>query len=333
MMLITPTDVAYRNGDFGLISGWVLDEKTIHWHRVRKSLVDPVWVDFMYLKDLKKYAKSYNRILYFVKQHEHPCVNYPFSSKEQIYHLLANGGNSRPACLPDTSFVESVADIKTALRHQTVIWLKPIRGSGGRNIVRIEKRGHGRYHLFSPRLNTKNLNRSVASGQFHRFLRQTLRKRQYLLQEELALPEMPDGRKIDVRVTVSRDSVGDWVVTATTLRIGKQGQWVTNHHAGGQFLSVQSKRAPSVLRLAKLNVHDMRRCEVAAVRVARILQKHTENLGFLGIDVAPIDECCYVYDCNTKPGRDILTNSEIWLMMKRLSAFLDYLVRQRYGRP
>ncbi|WAH36128.1 YheC/YheD family protein [Alicyclobacillus dauci] len=329
MVVVTPYDIAYRHGIPVTADGWQLDVLTSDWKRIKANIDRPVWIDFMYLQDLKRHRLAYRRLKTAITRSGQPCSNPSFPGKDHVYRRLAKK-SLKPACIPETQTAESVNDILQTLNKKSVVWLKPTRGSGGRNIVRIAVMKNGLILLQSDFYHGKQLHQTVKHAHLVRFLRSMLANKAYMIQEEVDLPRTKDGRRIDVRVTVQRDDGGQWCVTATTIRRSAAGALVTNFHGGGTFTSMASPNVDALLSGAGITRPDIKRAELAAIRVAKALQSDNPTLAFLGIDVAPGPSCCYVYDCNTKPGRDILTDAEVRLMMQRLAGFAAFIQRTRY---
>lgn len=284
-------------------------------------LANPIWVDFMYLRDLGTHRRQYRKLRRAIHNSGRPIVNPVLPGKDVVYSILSHAA-LEPGRIPATKPAMAVDDVHSFLDSHKIGWLKPMVGSGGQNIIRIERHGEDKFLVHSDRLQNRRYVRLCTSRQLQRLIGRQLKLRKYLIQEEVNLPQLQDGHRIDFRVTVQRTEEGLWAVTATTLRRNGHGAWVTNHHAGGRAMSWNSLTSRQWRRAANLTADDRDRVEQAALQAARALAHVYPNLAYLGVDVAPDGRHCYIYDCNSRPGRDILTNRELHIFLNRLVGFL-----------
>ncbi|MCL6452657.1 MAG: YheC/YheD family protein [Alicyclobacillus sp.] len=331
-VVVSPANVRYQRGVPWRVFGWQLNCADGEWERVAITLQQPVWLDLMYLEDIARQRTAYRRLQQQTALAGQPYVNPPLPGKDELYRLLS-GRSIAPACIPETQRVDSVQPIWSLLADHGVVWLKPTFGSGGRNIVRVTSCAPDVYRVESEMYRGRRLDQMYNAKQLKQFVDQMIRGRPYLAQEPLWLLTTDRGQPVDLRVTVQRDGAGAWRVTATTVRIGREGSLLTNAHAGGTYLSWAAPSAERVRMLSGVPLTDqeVRRAERSAIRAAGALEAHFPLLGFLGMDVTPTRECCFVYDFNTKPGRDILSDAELSLMMARHAAFAAHLQKTAYG--
>jgi hypothetical protein len=140
--------------------------------------------------------------------------------------------------------------------------------------------------------------------------------------------QLRDGGRVDFSVTVQRDETGQWTVTAITGRFGVPGSMSTNYHAGGRVQSLTQPRFETEAKLAEAGVghEDLQATSLLALRVAHCLQRQHANLTALGIDIegSAGGKRLYVYDCNSRPGRDILNDEELQAFMRSVAGFARY---------
>lgn len=315
--------------------GWVyrMDSERFWRHREVLRPTDVVVYDAMYLGDLQRQKDVYQRVHRSWIAHGYRFFNPILPAKDVLYRSLQKH-DIAPALLPKTWMGVTPEKVLRLLEVQQRVWLKPVIGSGGRNIMVLDKRSDGRYHVVAERFfGERRIDRCVSARQALELLRGALRRRSYMAQEEVPLNHTEDGRKVDFRATVVRGQGNDWRTIALTARIGASGSLLTNFHAGGKAQSLTSTNllTPS---LADGTVEDLlQHLRLGAQRVAAVLQRHSPRLGLLGVDLGTTaDGRVYVYDFNGRPGRDILRDVEIYQMMDALVDYSRWLLQSRVVR-
>ncbi|KPV42135.1 YheC/YheD family protein [Alicyclobacillus ferrooxydans] len=312
--------------------GWTSSETPgKEWRRkVSNMNRQTVIYDAMYLDDLKAYQISYPHLLKAVAKQDIPMFNPVLPSKSTLYELLTQN-RIRGGRLPRTITQVTPTRVIQILDESDRVWLKPVYGSGGRNIVMIDRLPNGRYELTAERYRGKHLHQEMDRQRLVQFIRQLTTYRQYMAQEHIELGVTREGRKVDFRVTVQRKDSGAWGVTATTARTGAAGSVLTNYHAGGRIRSLTNAHHDyHLLNSFGVTPSDLSHMNEFALRVARRLQSHYPRLGILGLDVGhtPQGEF-YVYDFNGRPGRDILTDDEVVQFMDCVAGYAKYLSNRR----
>lgn len=324
LYIVGPTDISFKDGIPEYIIGYFMNEEKTDWTKTTVRVVKPIWLDFMYLKELQRQQVTYKQLKRAIRCSGAKLLNSQPFYKNDIYRIL-NTSNLNSISIPDTKNVRHPPDIHAFLDEYQVGWLKPVNGSGGRDIIRIEQHKGNLYSIHSDSLRGRRVVKILTPTQFTQFVRHQLEKRKYVIQEEVHLPRLKNGDRLDFRVTVQRDETGLWKVTSTTLRRSGKGSVVTNYHAGGKVQSISSPGALKWFHSARLTQDDRTRVELVAVQVAQALQRKYPDLAYLGVDAAPTKTGCYIYDCNSRPGRDILTDAQVHLMIRRLIGFISFL--------
>lgn len=211
----------------------------------------------------------------------------------------------RPALtghLPETASLVSVLDLERWLDRHESVFLKPVRGSGGRGVLRVIREASGTYRV-------DGLKQAIwRRDEFAFFLKKRLGKESHLIQQGLSLLEA-EGCKIDLRVVLHRDGDRMWQPITTVPRMGATGRVVTNLAQGGQvkefgWLSEQ-------MAALGLPAPQRERLERIAVEAAAAVTEIRPTLAFLGLDLA-LDTAgrAYVLDINPRPGRKSLGPAE-----------------------
>ena len=312
--------------------GFQYDDGQHQWYQrsLNPKSEDFVVFDAMYLADLRVNRSVYQRAVAYLERHHIAYFNPAIGNKAILYRLLRTKSANVP--VPWTAVVSHPQEVIRALAERECLWFKPVIGSGGRNMLLLSNVAKKRVRVEGDRFFGRIIRREVSWSELRRLLRIALEARSYFMQENVNLRETADGRRMDLRITVQRDVKGDWRTVARTLRIGARHSVVTNFHAGGKIESCThwSPRVAQLLGTVGITKRTLEAAADVAVRAATRLGDAYPTLGLLGVDVGvDKDDKLYVYDCNSRPGRDILTNLEISKSMREVAGHAAALVAKQ----
>ncbi len=296
----------------------------------RHGLIAPSIVyDAMYLSDLKMYRRDHMHALRRLGRLSVPVFNPMLPNKTQVFKYIEASLSPNLSWIPVTKYKVDIPDIMGLLESGKKIWVKPVVGSGGRNMLQVQKVDVDTYRVIGDRFFERHVKGTVSKHELVQMLRYALRQKEYFAQQHVSLIRTQKNRPVDFRITVQRDETGAWQAVGETARVGKKGASVTNYHAGGKVLSVTrpSKEANDLFAELGMANYDMHSMIQMAISTARMLQEKFPLLGLLGIDVGrSVTGEHYVYDCNSRPGRDILTDEEVQKSMNYVAGFTKYLI-------
>jgi len=176
------------------------------------------------------------------------------------------------------------------------VYFKPVRGSGGNRIVRIERmRKHG--CRLRGRVQLKSAN---SLDYLHSRLASFAGKKLFILQKGIDLAATK-GQPFDLRVMVQKPKSGGWTTTAVFAKIGKRGKVATNYNQGGKLAYLRETLKGSGYsdkRVAETRAKLYRLGETAG----KCFDKHGGGFRELGLDVA-IDKSgrYWILETNTRP--------------------------------
>jgi hypothetical protein len=308
----------YRADDEG--SPWTCAEIPLSRHAVV--------YDAMYLSDLQLFRSSFHPLRHALHGLEVPVFNPVLPPKDTVYRALS-GRPLKGGGLPETRYDLSPNGVLQLFKSVPQWWLKPVYGSGGRNILFVQRLKPGRYLVSGERFFGQRLVGEVNRRELKRILCQAMERRRYMAQQHIPLITSRDGRKVDFRVTVQRNETGAWQITAITARLSAKGSMLTNYHAGGAVQSLTRSSEEDLAWMTRQGIRDIpfEHAQEFALRVAKRLQQKYPLLGSLGVDVGQsVEGKWYVYDCNGRPGRDILTDQEVEAFVHSVAGFAKYLL-------
>lgn len=230
-----------------------------------------------------------------------PFFNDRFLSKWEVYHHLSHQEKIVPY-LPETELF-STESLIAFLEKYPAVFLKPVHGSQGRNIIKISK-DNDVFHCQTS-LNTQSdqpIQYPSAEELLHQ-LQSLLTKRAYIIQQAIPLAAH-QSRTIDYRVLCHKNTADLWQVTSIVARMSGEQQFVSNIARGGEIIKPQTaleiffpkKAAAEILLLMK---------ELALEAAAAISQNSAGLTGELGIDIG-VDPTgrLWLIEINSKPSKN-----------------------------
>ncbi|USG67039.1 YheC/YheD family protein [Brevibacillus ruminantium] len=280
---------------------------------------------------------------YPLKKHKHylpirggnlfTFANNRFANKFRIHQLL----QQEPALsqwLPETVGF-SQKSFEEMLNRYPILYVKPTNGSGGRSILRVERKGD-RFLLYGRPKKMARRQESLSSmGAVMKRVRQWVEREkqggeQFFLQQGLDLSLLP-GRTVDARLLVQKDGGGTWRMTGMGMRVGPVHSSTSNLHSGGHALPAGGFLAERFgTKLAEMIIHQ---CKELAMTTVEILEKQFGPMMEFGFDLG-IDTTGRVWfiEMNPKPGRDIFRKlgqfERYQMAVRRPLEYALYLLKQ-----
>jgi hypothetical protein len=298
VVVFTPDDVEERSGR---IYALAYDAGKKSWQRRWTEMPHVIYDRARYQR-----TKRFERLVAFRRKYSHiPFLNRPLRNKWTLYQKMESSPELKDH-LPDTRLYESPADVVSMLKKYPTVYFKPINGTGGRGILRIDRlsggmlmlqgRNHSRQIVPPRKIRSKDLPAVISSWD--------LRGDRYIVQQGLKV-KLPEGRVHDFRLLVQKNGKGEWEVTGCAGRVGPPGSITSNLHGGGRAvpmheLLLKTGHRESDIPLIRKNA------ESFGHEVARFLEKNYGTLCELALDLV-IDENGKVWllEVNPKPAREV----------------------------
>ncbi|MEK3881759.1 YheC/YheD family protein [Paenibacillus sp. PL2-23] len=288
IIVFTPQDVHDKTN---LVRAQYYDPESKLWRRKWTKFPDMIF-------DRCRIQRSarFNQLLKFRSKYAgRVFLNRPLRNKWAIHSILSKDSRFK-VYLPKTRYLDSLQDVHDMLKAHTLLYLKPINGTGGRGILRIERTKSGMLlvqgrdpnrRIVEPvRMNASRLNGYLADW--------NLKDSQYIVQQGIQL-KLASGRVHDYRLLVQKDGTGEWTVTGCAGRIGAFGSITANLHGGGKAVKMD--------QLLRVWIKDEE-------RIARV----KEEVERFGIGVAQYLELCYDALCELAIDIAIDRNGRIWMI-------------------
>lgn len=230
-----------------------------------------------------------------------PMFNDRFLSKWEVYDVLKTEEHLEPY-IP-ISKLYSRKNLEEMISEHSILFLKPIHGSQGRSIIRIEKNEHSfqlKFSYFKDKQNNliiHNLN------ELHEAIAPYLRSNTYLIQQGIPFIHY-QNRFIDFRVLCHKNSHDTWSVTSVVARLSADKQFVSNIARGGE--TMKPLKALSLYFDSKTSKQQLIYMKELALEFASIISFNSEGLtGELGIDMGiDLNGKPWIIEANSKPSKN-----------------------------
>ncbi|MFF2910186.1 YheC/YheD family protein [Paenibacillus sp. NPDC057934] len=303
VFVFTPMDVHASKDQ---VYAMVYDSKTGKWSRKWRAVPTMIF-------DRCRIQKSarFQQLLRFRARYNHlTFLNRPLRNKWTIHQTFSQKQRFKQH-LPNTLLYQSSTDLKKMLRNHSVVYVKPINGTGGRGILRIDKKGsaQGIFDIQGRRQNRRIIApRKVSSSQLDSVVRQWCIGTTFLVQQGIPL-RLPSGRYHDYRMLVQKNGHGVWELTGMAGRVGAAHSVTSNLHGGGHAVRAE-KLLRSWLGSQEKTTRVMKTAEKLGIEAAAYLEDCFSSLCELALDLAIDREGnIYILEVNPKPAREVFLRS------------------------
>lgn len=289
-----------------LIHALIFDPKTGKWSRKWRA-----FPNMIYDRCRIQRSARFQQLLRFRERYKHlNFLNRPLRNKWTIHQTFSQKSRFRQH-MPETLLYQSSADLHRMLKNNSVVYVKPANGTGGRGILRIERlrNGRGIYDIQGRRQDRRIISpRKVSSARLDSIVRQWCIGGRFLVQQGIPM-RLPSGRFHDYRMLVQKNGLGVWELTGMAGRVGAARSVTSNLHGGGHAV-----RAEILLKewLGSTEKTDrvMKTAEKLGLESAAFLEDSFGALCELALDLAIDREGrIYVLEVNPKPAREVFARS------------------------
>lgn len=267
-------------------------------------------------EQLRQFRIRYNHLTF---------LNRPLRDKWTIYQSLYKSPRFRPH-LPETALIKTTQDVYQMLnKKNAMVYIKPINGTGGRGILRIERLEPKQY-----RVQGRNLNRGIIPSQVMHTSRLGVymfnwrNGKSYIVQEGIHT-KLPSGQVHDYRMLVQKSGTGQWELTGCAGRVGALRSVTSNLHGGGRAIAMNTLLKQWIPEEDK-RVMTMQTAERLGIDIASYLEETYGPLCELALDLAiKKNGDIYVLEINPKPAREVFAQTgEHDVYLKAITRPLEY---------
>jgi glutathione synthase/RimK-type ligase-like ATP-grasp enzyme len=270
-----------------------------NWHQAQLPLPDVIY-NRIHSRKLE-YSLPFKRFCNSLEQLGIPLFNDRFLSKWEVYQQISAGNQLLPA-LPVTKIFSKENLYDFAQTYET-LFIKPVHGSQGRNIIKITRLPEGLFTIQSS-LNhqTKEPGNQYQLSQLYQVVHPLLGNRIYIIQQGVPFLTI-ENRPVDFRVLCHRTITQRWGITSIIARLGANDEFVANLARGGTSM----KPLKALQAVFEKNHASKALAEIKALslEIAETVSKAGSGLtGELGIDIGV--DCqgkAWLIEVNSKPSK------------------------------
>lgn len=197
--------------------------------------------------------------------------------------------------MPTTEKVERFSDFATFVADGPTI-VKPINGTGGRDIYKVEKSGE-RYTIEGKGMARDTISRT----ELRRWLERLQQQERYMMQRWM--PIRYNGRTCDTRVLIQKNGEGLWSYTGMGTRIGRAHNIAANLAKGASAIRTEHFIERYLHRDPTPIVAEIER---VSLMIAQRLEERFGNFVEFGLDIGILPDGSFqLIEANSKPDRKI----------------------------
>ncbi|TCZ81289.1 YheC/YheD family protein [Paenibacillus albiflavus] len=282
------------------VGGWILNGR--NW--VHQTFPTP---NIIYNRLTSRVIESSAKVQQFMKdvKHHHGThiFNEKYLSKHEVFDALKHSSNVK-SYLPESYLLRNSKTLQNMLNKYAVVFLKPVKGSLGRGIVRIKRESDGSYRADNTVVNRLHRKTHSNYSKLANSLRSKIKSHSYQIQQGIDIMTV-NGRPVDFRALVQRGSTGNWGATSIVARIAGSQTFVSNLARGGTLTTING-----ALERSNLASHhhsaissNLRSC---AVTIAQGIEEQIPfHFAELGIDLAvDVHGKVWLIEVNSKPSKE-----------------------------
>ena len=285
-----------------MVTGERFDQKKDSWVKAEFPLPNIIYDRCFYTNDLAS-KQAMAIVKWLKKKTDITFLGNGLPNKWEIYKVLSQSPLS--PYIPKTILAGSGKAVIAQLDAMGKAILKPIFGSGGAGIYRIEKTGR-EFQIsadIGDRLSSKTFH---STSETEDWLDSLFRKREYMMQPYLILSDSQNF-PFDIRVLLQKDLEEKWVVRGKGIRRGIKDGILSNLRAGGEILPFEEYVNSLDIRTRRFISLEL---EEILSQLPGILEASFPRLFELGVDIGVSrDHALWVLDTNSKPGRKVITST------------------------
>jgi glutathione synthase/RimK-type ligase-like ATP-grasp enzyme len=281
------------------VEGWIY---TKGWHRMMLPAPDVV-------NNRLTSRKLENRpiVQQFMREIKHRfgahVFNEKFLDKSEVFEALKKDA-SLQKYLPESHSLQNYTMLKSMCSRYGSVFLKPVRGSLGKGIIRLSRIGPENWQASYATVNGTKKQSFNSLVKLFSTISGKMKTVRYLIQQGLNLIEI-GGRPVDYRALTQKNSSGKWAITSIVSRTAGTHHFVSNLARGGTLSTVKDSVAKSNLPI-QFRGDASSRLSKAALDIARGIDTYIPaHFGELGIDLA-LDTSGRVWliEVNSKPSKN-----------------------------
>lgn len=247
-------------------------------------------------------------VQHFMKEvklhHQTTVFNEKFLDKAEVFEALKKD-DTLARYLPESHLLRNYTMLKSMCSRYSSVFLKPVRGSLGKGIIRITRIDTDSYQAMFTTAAGSRKQEYTSLVKLYSTISAKMKTISYQIQQGLQLIEI-QKRPVDFRALVQKNASGKWTITSIVARTASNQHFVSNLARGGTLSTVGEAVAKSNLQSGISRQEATHRLQQASLHIARSIDTHIPaHFGELGIDLA-LDTSGRVWllEVNSKPSKN-----------------------------
>ncbi|WP_400246321.1 YheC/YheD family protein [Niallia sp. JL1B1071] len=265
-------------------------------------------------------STAFLKLKKLLEEKEIPIFNSRFFSKDETYQLLIKNPtmNEHLPLTKQLTYQNFISMLKFPL-----LYVKPVHGSQGRNIIHIEKLDNRFIATISSGKRKGKTQLFSDEEKLWKWLEGYAKRRSYICQQGIDFLKSQE-RSLDFRILCHKNYQGNWTITSIVARIAQKKAIVANLAQGAEM-----KPAKAVLHellTTEKTGQKLEELKALALEIAGILSENTDGyLGELGIDIGMDKQGhLWVIEVNSKPSKKL--EDHIEKTRPSTKALLEYFI-------
>jgi glutathione synthase/RimK-type ligase-like ATP-grasp enzyme len=262
-------------------------------------------------------------------RHGTQVFNEKYLDKTEVFAAL-KGESALQRYLPESHAFTGYDTLKSMDAKYRTLFLKPVRGSLGKGIIRVTKTETGSYACHYSETNGTRRMIYPSLAKVYAAVSQRMKTQKFQIQQGLQIATV-EGRPVDYRALVQKGLSGEWGITSIVGRIAGANHFVSNLAKGGTI-------APAKTAISRSNIPASRRGKAlivlrkASLYIAKGIESTIDaHFGELGVDLA-LDKGGRVWllEVNSKPSKNDntqLTEGKMRPSVKMIVLYARHLAR------
>jgi glutathione synthase/RimK-type ligase-like ATP-grasp enzyme len=284
---------------FSSVEGWVY---TKGWHKM--TLPPPDVVNNRLTTRKLENLPNVQQFMAEIKRRFGAHVfNEKFLDKSEVFDALKRDSGLQ-RYLPESHALHNYTMLKSMCSRYSTVFLKPVRGSLGKGIIRVSRIGPDNWQASYATVGGTKRQSFVSLVKLFSTLASKMKTVRYLIQQGLNLIDI-GGRPVDYRALTQKNASGKWIITSIVARTAGSQHFVSNLARGGTLSTVRESVARSNLPV-QFRGDASSRLSKAALDIARGIDTHIPaHFGELGIDLAlDTGGRVWLLEVNSKPSKN-----------------------------
>ncbi|CAH1219315.1 hypothetical protein PAECIP111893_04542 [Paenibacillus plantiphilus] len=292
----TPNQIV---GNYNSIEGWIYSDG---WRKTAVPAPDVV-------NNRLTTRKLENKpdVQHFMKEvkirHNTAVFNEKFLDKPEVFEAL-HKDSTIVKYLPESHVLRNYTMLKAMCSRYPVVFLKPVRGSLGKGIIRISRLDRETFQAMYATVGGTRRQQFSSLLKLFSSISGKMKTVRYQIQQGLHLIDI-HGRPVDFRALVQKNETGKWTITSIVARTAGSHHFVSNLARGGTLSTVREAVAKSCLTAAQ-GQDASARLQRAALEIAKGIDTNIPaHFGELGIDLAlDTNGRVWLLEVNSKPSKN-----------------------------